>query len=220
MARARRPQPLAIRITHWINVPVLTVMAMSGLQIFIAYPYFGPRGATYDWLPFQRWMAPSWMRAGQWLAGARHLHFALAWIVVVNAMVWLGYLLWTREYRRRFFWPPRDVKPALHQVAYYLRLRKEPPPVDLYNGLQRAAYTSAIALGVLVVLSGLVMYKPVQLHWLGWLMGGYDGARVVHFFAMIALAGFVITHVIMVALHPRSFVEMIDGGKREEPPHA
>ena len=211
----RKPQPLLVRITHWVNVPVITVMAMSGLQIFLAYPYFGPRGATYDWLPFQNWMVPPWMRAGQWLAGARNLHFALAWVLVVNAIVWLGYLIATREYKRRFFWPPRDLRPALHQVAYYLRLRTDPPPVDLYNGLQRAAYTTAITLGVLVVLSGLAMYKPVQLHHLAWLMGGYDGARVVHFFSMIALAGFVITHVIMVALHPRSFVEMINGGKTE-----
>ena len=210
---ARRPQPLPVRITHWINVPVLTVMAMSGLQIFIAYPYFGPRGATYDWLPFQNWMVPPWMRAGQWLAGARNLHFALAWVLVGNALVWLAYLIYTREYKRRFFWPPRDLRPALQQIAHYLRIRKDPPPVDLYNGLQRAAYTTAIGLGVLVVLSGLAMYKPVQLHHLAWLMGGYDGARVVHFFSMIALAGFVITHVIMVALHPRSLVEMVNGGK-------
>jgi Ni/Fe-hydrogenase b-type cytochrome subunit len=212
---ARRPQPLPVRITHWINVPVLAVMAMSGLQIFIAYPYFGPRGATYDWLPFQNWMVPPWMRAGQWLAGARNLHFALAWVLVANALVWLAYLIYTREYKRRLFWPPRDLRPMLQQIAYYLRIRKEPPPLDLYNGLQRAAYTTAIALGVLVVLSGLAMYKPVQLHHLAWLMGGYDGARVVHFFSMIAIAGFVITHVIMVALHPRSLVEMINGGKAE-----
>ncbi len=124
----RRPQPLLVRITHWLNVPVLTIMAMSGLQIFAAYPYFGPRGATYDWLPFQNWMPPSWMRAGQWLAGARNLHFALGWVLVINAVVYLVYLGWSREFRRRFFWPPRDIKPAIQQIAYYLRLRKEPPP--------------------------------------------------------------------------------------------
>lgn len=216
MGNPKRPQPLAIRLTHWINIPVIAVMAMSGLQIFHAYPHFGPRGATLDWLPFDGWEAPAWARAGRWLAGARHLHFALAWLLVLNALVYLGYLAISGEWRRRFFWPPRDTKPALHQVMYYLRLRRDPPPVDLYNSLQRSAYTAAVALGVLVVLSGLVMYKPVQLHWLGVPMGGYDGARLVHFGCLIALAGFVITHVVMVVLHPRSLGEMITGGK----PHA
>lgn len=210
---ARRPQPLLIRITHWLNVPVLAVMAMSGLQILRAYPYFGPQGVRYDWVPGQNWDSPSWLRAGDWLAGARHLHFALAWLLVINAIVYLVYLVTSGEWRRRLFWPPRDARPALHQVLYYLRIRKEPPPVDLYNSLQRSAYTAAIGLGIVLVLSGLAIYKPVQLHRLAWLMGGYDGARVIHFLGLIAIVGFVISHVIMVALHPKSLGEMITGGK-------
>ena len=216
MARSKRPQPAIIRITHWLNVPVLAVMAMSGLQILRAYPYFGPQGDRYDWVPLQAWHAPSWMRAGQWLAGARSLHFGLAWLLVINGVGYLAYLAASGEWRRRLFWPPRDTRPAIHQILYYLRIRKDPPPVDLYNSLQRSAYTAAIGLGILSVLSGLVIYKPVQFHHLAWLMGGYDSARVVHFLGLIALAGFVITHVIMVALHPRSLGEMITGGK----PHA
>jgi thiosulfate reductase cytochrome b subunit len=230
MLLRRRPQPLAIRVTHWVNVPVIVLMAMSGLQIFLAYPYFGPRGARYDWVPWlQGWMPPSVLRFGGWLAGARHVHFALAWLLVINALVYLAYLAWTGEYRRRLFWPPRDTRPALRQVAYYVRLRKEAPPVDLYNGLQRAAYTAAVVLGILLVLSGLAIWKPVQLHRLAWCFGGYDGARLVHFASMIALAGFALSHVVMVALHPKSLVEMIDGGvvpgaepepEPEEPDHA
>ncbi len=211
---AKVPQPLVIRLTHWINVPTLTVMAMSGLQILRAYPYFGPQGAQYDWMPLQHWDSPSWLRAGQWLAGARHLHFALAWLLVLNALAYLIYLGISGEWRRRFFWPPRDAKPALHQVLYYLRIRKDEPPVDLYNSLQRSAYTAAVGLGILEVLSGLAIYKPVQFHHLCWLLGGYDGARVIHFVGLIALAGFVVSHVIMVALHPKSLLEMITGGKR------
>jgi len=217
MGKARRPQPLIIRITHWLNVPALALMAMSGLQIFLAYPWFGPRGATYDWLPLQGIDVPEWMRVGGWLAGARNWHFAIAWLLVVNSLGWLVYLAVSGEWRRRFFWPPRDLRPALEQVKYYLKLRAEPPPIvpanGLYNGLQRAAYTSALGLGVLEVLSGLVMYKPVQLHRLTWLLGGYDVARVIHFFAMVGLGGFVVAHVVMVALHPKSLGEMITGGK-------
>ena len=99
------------------------------------------------------------------------------------------------------------------QLAYYLRLRKEPPPADLYNGLQRQAYTLCLVLAILEVLSGFAMWKPVQLSWLAALFGGYDGARVVHFLALLALMAFVVVHVIMVLLHPKAIVEMITGGK-------
>ena len=214
-SKPRRPQPLVLRITHWIDVPVLGVMAASGLQIFVASPYFGPKGELYSWMPLQGWVPPEWLRAGQWLAGARHLHFALAWLLVGNGLVYLGYLALSGEWRRRWFWPPRDTVPAIQQVLYYLRLRKRAPAANLYNSLQRAAYTSAIALGIVEVLSGLAIYKPVQLHRLAWLMGGYEGARTIHFLGLVALAVFTIVHVTMVALHPRSLVEMIAGGKRE-----
>ncbi len=198
MAKPRRPQPLLIRITHWINVPVLAILAMSGLQIFLAYPFFGPRGAQYDWVPLSGWMPPEWMRAGGWLAGARHLHFAFAWLLVINAAIYLLYLAVSGEWRRRLLW------------------RDQPRPH--YNRLQRAAYTSALVLAILEVLSGLAMWKPIQLHRLTWLMGGFDAARVIHFLAMLGLAAFVIGHVVMVAVHWRTLPEMITGGKREDQP--
>jgi len=209
----RKPQPWPVRLTHWVNVPALAIMAMSGLQILVAYPYMGPRGGMWSWWPLQGWKPPEWMRMGEWLAGGRALHFAFAWILVANALIWIIYLLTSGEWRRRFFWPPRDARPALAQIACYLRLRKEAPAVDLYNGLQRMAYSSALALGVVEVLSGLAIYKPVQLEPLAALFGGYDGARLVHFLGLVGLAGFVIGHIIMVMLHPRSMGEMITGGK-------
>lgn len=242
MTKPRRLQPLPIRITHWINVPVLAVMAMSGLQILRAYPRFGPIGATYGWMPLQDWSSPEWLRAGHWLAGARHLHFALMWLFVGNALVYVVYVLAWREYRQRWLWPPRDVALAVRQQLYYLdnaryqlarvvaRVTRKPqwarrwieaPPAGLYNGLQRAAYTAAVALGVLEVLSGLAIWKPVQLHWLAALMGGYDAARVLHFVGLLALAGFVATHVVLVALHWRRVPEIITGGPaREQDGHA
>ena len=196
MATPRRPQPLLIRITHWINVPVLVIMAMSGLQIFLAYPFFGPRGALYDWVPLSGWMPPEWMRAGGWLAGARHLHFAFAWLLGINAAIYLLYLGITGEWRRRLLWRAQPRTP--------------------YTRLQRASYTSALVLAALEVLSGFAIWKPVQLHRLTWLMGGYDAARVIHFLAMLGLFAFVLGHLVMVAVHWRKLPAMITGGKRED----
>jgi thiosulfate reductase cytochrome b subunit len=208
-----RPQPWPIRLTHWLNVPLLVIMAGSGLQILAAYPLLGSRGAPYRWYPFAGAEPPAWLRLGGWLAGARHWHFAVAWLLVINGLAYWIYLASTREWHRRFFLPRRDARNALETLAYYLRIRKTAPPQELYNGLQRLAYTAASLLAFLVVLSGLAIYKPVQLRRLAVVFGGYDGARAVHLVGLTLLALFSVGHVVMVALHPRSVVEMVTGGK-------
>ncbi len=211
---SRPAQPLLIRLAHWVNVPLLTIMAGSGLQIFAAYPALGPRGADYSWYPWQMTTPPAWLRLGGWLAGARHLHFALGWLLVINGVAYIAYLCTRGEWRRRLFLPGRDTRNAISMVGYYLHVRKTEPPPDFYNGLQRLAYSSAILFGVIEVLSGLAIYKPAQLHWLTSLFGGYDGARAVHFIGLCLLALFTATHLVLVALHPRTIVDMLTGGKR------
>jgi thiosulfate reductase cytochrome b subunit len=211
----RRLQPLPIRIVHWCNALFLFLMAGSGLQILVAYPSLGPRGAQYWWYPFQGTPPPAWMRIGGWLGGGRLWHFAIAWFFVLNGIFYLAYFVASGEWRRRMFRPARDVTGALAQFLYYLRVRKTPPPVDFYNGLQRFAYTSVIIFGLVMVLSGLAIYKPVQLHFLTLLFGGYDGARVVHLAGLCLLAMFLVTHLVLVAMHPREIVNMITGGRRE-----
>lgn len=211
-----RPQPWLIRLTHWVNVPALLLLAMSGLQILVAYPFMGPKGAEWSWWPLQGWEAPAWMRAGEWLAGGRAWHFALAWLLIGNALLYAVYLVTSGEWRRRLFWPPRDAGPALRQLGYYLRLTKNAPSADPYNGLQRLAYSSALALGFIEVLSGLAIWKPVQLEWLTLLFAGYDGARLIHFVGLALLLVFAVAHVVMVLLHPRSLGEMFTGGKPHE----
>ena len=213
---ARSTQPLLIRLTHWVNLPVLVLMAMSGLEILAAYPSLGPRGARYDWYPFNGHPPPAWMRLGDWLAGARHLHFALAWLFIGNGALYVAYLLRTGEWRDRWFLPWRDGVNALQTAAYYARLRKTAPEQGLYNGLQRLGYMSASLLALVATLSGLAIYKPVQLHWLCALLGGYDPARAIHLLSLVALALFVAGHVLMVAIHYRRFPEMITGGVPRE----
>jgi thiosulfate reductase cytochrome b subunit len=211
---ARPQQPLLIRVTHWLAIPFLLIMAGSGLQILVAYPSLGPRGAQYGWYPFQGTPPPELLRFGGWLGGARHWHFAIAWFLILNGVLYLGYMFGRGEWRRRLFLPQRDLVNAALMFAYYTRLRKTPPPVDFYNGLQRLAYTSAILFGIVMVLSGLAIYKPVQLHFLTLPFGGYDGARTVHLAGLCLLALFVANHLVLVALHPRELLNMITGGKR------
>ncbi len=210
----RRAQPAAIRLAHWINIPLLVIMAGSGLQILSAYPALGPRGALYSWYPFQNDAPPSWLRFGGWLAGARHWHFAIAWFLILNGIIYLSYMIASGEWRRRVFIPTRDTSNAVAMFAYYLRIRKTPPPEDFYNGLQRLAYTSAILFGVVVVMSGLAIYKPVQLYWITAAFGGYDVARVVHLSCLVLLALFTAMHLVLVAFHPRTVVTMVTGGQR------
>jgi Ni/Fe-hydrogenase b-type cytochrome subunit len=205
---------LLIRLTHWLNVPALVIMAGSGLQILRAFPTLGPRGAPYSWYPFQGKAPPEFLRLGGWLAGARALHFAFAWLLIANGLVYVAYFFASGEWRRRLFEPRGDVRGAFAMAAYYLRLRRDAPSQGLYNPLQRLGYTSAIVLGAIEVLSGLALYKPVQLRWLAAVFGGYDGARAVHLLGLVALAGFVVGHVTMVLLHPRTMLDMVNGGKK------
>jgi thiosulfate reductase cytochrome b subunit len=186
--RGRRIQPLTIRLNHWLNVLFIVLMAGSGLQIFAAYPSLGPRGAQYVWYPWQGVDPPGWLTIGGWLAGARHWHFAIAWFLVLNGAIYLVYFFARGEWRRRLFLLARDARNALRMVGYYLHLLKTPPPPDFYNGLQRFAYSSVVVVVILQVLSGLAIYKPVQLHWLLVLFGGYDSARVVHLMGLIFIA--------------------------------
>jgi thiosulfate reductase cytochrome b subunit len=209
----RRPQPWLIRLTHWLNVPLLLLMAGSGLQIFAAYPALGPRGALYEWYPWQEVPPPAWARFGGWLAGGRHWHFALGWFLVLNGVLYLGYMAARGEWRRRLFLPRRDTKNALLMLAYYLRLRRTPPLTDFYNGLQRLAYSAILMIAAVEVLSGLAIAKPVQLWWLGRRFGGYDGARAVHLLGLGLLTLFAAVHLVMVTLHPRAILTMLTGGK-------
>jgi thiosulfate reductase cytochrome b subunit len=210
---SRVAQPWIIRATHWANVVLFAIMAGSGLRILVAYPFLGPRGEDYAWYPLQGWTPPAVLQVGGWLAGARHWHFAFAWLFAANALVYGVYLFASGEWRRRLFFPRRDARNALETVLHDLRLRKAPPSsAGLYNGMQRLTYTGVLAVAPLLVLSGLAMYKPAQLPRLTALLGGYDFARAIHFLVLAALALFTGVHVVQVLLHPRTLADMTLGG--------
>src|ERR671922_1135027 len=166
-----------VRTTHWLSVLLLLGMIGSGLQIYLAYRHFGPRGAPYPLPnPWDGKSLPEWARLGGWLAGGLNWHFTLAWPFVITGLVYLGFLVASGEWRSLLF-RRRDLRPALAMQLYYLRLRHEHPPQGKHNALQKLAYTGIVILGVLAVASGFAIYKPVQLAWLTGLFGGYELAR-------------------------------------------
>jgi thiosulfate reductase cytochrome b subunit len=157
---------------------------------------------------------PEWARLGGWLAGGINWHFFLMWPLMVVGLVYLGYLAISGEWRKLVF-RPRDLKPAVEMQRYYLRLRKEHPPQGKHNALQKLAYTLIVLLGVLSVLTGWAVYKPVQLWWLTAAFGGFQAARYWHFWAVWLFVGFTILHVILVfVVDPASLRAMVRGKYR------
>ena len=196
MESSQRVHALVVRINHWINALAILIMVASGWRIYNASPLFG-------------FTFPSDWTLGGWLAGAIQWHFAAMWLLVLNGLVYLGYGVLSGHFRRKLL--PLSPVAALRDVAAALRGRLAHEDLAVYNAAQRAAYLGVIALAAVLVLSGLVIWKPVQFHALGQLMGDYEGARLLHFFAMAGVVLFVIVHVAMVAFVPRTLVSMFTG---------
>ena len=215
------PRPLVkryagvIRLTHWLNAIFLTGMIASGLQIYGAYAHFGLRGALLPVPnPLDGNSVPHWARLGGWLAAGLNWHFFLAWPFVLTGVLYLGFLVFSGEWRSLVF-RPRDLKPALQMQLYYLRLRKEHPEQGKHNALQKGAYTFIVALGALSALTGFAIYKPIQLYWLTDLFGGYELARYWHFVAVWLFVGFTLLHIVLVlTVDPASLRGMITGWYR------
>lgn len=191
--------PPIVRVTHWVNALAILVMVLSGWRIYNASPLFGFR-------------FPAEWTLGGWLAGALQWHFAAMWLLAVNGLVYVAYGIASGHFRRRLL--PVAPRAVLRDVAAALRGRLAHDDLRFYNAAQRAAYLVALALAVVLVLSGLVIWKPVQFHALGMATGDYEGARYLHFFAMAGLVAFVVVHVAMVAAVPRTLPSMFTGRVR------
>jgi len=203
-----------VRITHWLNAVLLLGMIGSGLQIYGAFPHFGPRGGPYLPNPWDGKQFPVSVRLGGWLAGGLNWHFALAWPFVVGGLAYLLYLVTSGEWRSLLF-RPRDIPRAIQMQLYYLRLRREHPPQGKHNALQKGAYSFIIFLAIISVLTGFAIYKPAQLSWLTALFGGYEMTRYWHFWSVWIFIAFSIVHVLLVFLvDPASLRAMITGWYR------
>jgi thiosulfate reductase cytochrome b subunit len=188
--------PLWVRITHWINVVAMTVMIGSGWEIYNAsplFPFVFPRGITL----------------GGWLAGALLWHFAAMWLLLVNGLVYVTLGIATGRFRRRLIPIRAGEVLADAKAAFTGKLTHD--DLAIYNAVQKLLYLGVIVAGVVIVLSGLAIWKPIQLQELTALFGGYEAARYVHFFAMAAIVGFIVVHVIMAFLVPKSLRAIILG---------
>lgn len=205
-----------VRITHWVNAIALTVMIGSGLRIFNAYPAFARKGETFCCWPFEHQPIPAKLTFGGWLAGARNWHFAMMWVLALNGLVYLGFIYLHGEWRDLV--PRRGVlHDSWEMIKFYVGKRKDHPHQGKHNALQRMAYFAMPIVGIMAVLTGIAIWKPVQLAGLTNLLGGYVWARYFHFMAMLLLVALTIGHVFMVfTVDPYSIPSMITGKYRED----
>jgi thiosulfate reductase cytochrome b subunit len=186
-----------VRVCHWINALAILVMVGSGWQIYNASPLFRS-------LEFSKHIT-----LGQWLGGALLWHFAAMWVLVVNGIVYVTLGLATGRFQRKLLpiYPSQVIADA--KAALTFKLAHD--DLSHYNAVQKVLYAGVILTGILIVLSGLSIWKPVQFQELTALFGGYDFARYVHFVAMAAIVGFLVVHVALALLVPKSLRAMVTG---------
>jgi thiosulfate reductase cytochrome b subunit len=199
--------PLTVRITHWLNALAMVIMIMSGWRIYNSDPI----------LPFY---FPVWLTLGgsyegsvdihneDGLAGALQWHFAGMWLLAINGIISLAYGSLSGHVRRAFspVGPTAVLRDALAALQFRL-----PHRLGAYNAVQKTLYLGVLTAGVIMVLSGLAIWKPGQFQELTWLFGGFDVARVIHFLGMAAIVVFLIVHVALVVIVPKTLPPMITG---------
>ena len=195
-SNARTIHPVWLRLSHWINALAVVLMVMSGWRIYDASPIFA-------------FSIPTAWTLGGWLGGALQWHFAAMWLLFTNGLFYLLMNIVTGRIKRKYFplWPRdlwNDLRKAVTGKLGHADLAH-------YNAVQKFAYLVVVLDLIVLVLSGLVIWKSVQFPLLRDLMGGYDNARIVHFVAMSIVVAFFVVHIAMVALVPKSFLTMVRG---------
>jgi thiosulfate reductase cytochrome b subunit len=200
-SRARQEQhlhPLPIRIMHWTNAVAIFIMIGSGWKIYDDDVIFG-------WLHI-----PEFLTIGKWAQHGLQWHFFGMWIFVLNGIAYLTYGIVTGRFRRKLF--PISPREILRTVGEALRFDLKHDDLTHYNAVQKILYLGIILIGILIVISGLALWKPVQFSELASLFGTFQNIRLVHFFCMAAIVGFLVVHVALALLVPRSLVAMLTGG--------
>ena len=188
--------PLIVRVCHWVNVLAVLIMITSGWTIYNASPLYS-------------FEIPYAITLGGWLAGALQWHFAGMWLFAINGLVYVAYGIASGHFRRKLY--PITPRAVLHDIGQALRGKLAHEDLSVYNAAQRTAYVALIFFLILMIVTGVVIWKPVQFYWLGQYLGDYEGARFLHFWAMAAIALIVFVHVVMVVLVPRTFPTMFTG---------
>ena len=188
--------PAWVRITHWVNAIAILVMIGSGWQIYDAAPLF-------------RFEFSHHIALGEWLGGALLWHFAAMWLLVVNGLVYVALGILTGRFRRKLF--PIGPREVVDDLLAALRGRLAHDDLAVYNAVQKLLYVGILLTGVVIVLSGLSIWKPVQFQALTSFFGGYNTARYVHFAAMTAIVAFLVVHVTLAILVPKSLRAMLIG---------
>ena len=189
--------PLWVRVTHWLNALAAITMMLSGWRIYDASPIF------------RSFMFPPSITLGGWLGGALQWHFAAMWLLVFNGLVYLVLNLASGRFFRKFL--PLSPRAILSDFIAALTGKLSHADLRYYNAVQKFAYLFVVCDLIVLVLSGLAIWKSVQFPLLRELMGGYDNARIVHFCAMSLMAAFIVVHLAMVTLVPRSLLAMLRG---------
>lgn len=188
--------PTWVRVCHWINALAVLIMIGSGWQIYDASPLFG-------------FTFPKSIALGQWLGGALLWHFAAMWLLVVNGIAYVTLGITTGRFCRKLF--PISPRAVFADLKAALSFKLSHDDLSHYNAVQKTLYLSIILAGIVIVLSGISIWKPVQFQELTTFFGGYDTARYVHFAAMTAIAAFLVVHVSLALLVPKSLRAMIFG---------
>lgn len=197
MKKIIQKHPLAIRWFHWINFPVLAIMIWSGLLIYWANGVYRIGWGNTTILKLFPKSFYEALHIPFRLAEGMNLHFVFMWIFTINGIIYFLYLLFSKEYKL-IFPDKKSLKESWLVILHDLKIRKGLPPQKKYNAAQRLAYTGVIILGFLMLLTGLAIYKPVQLNWLCALLGGYEWARAEHFIMTILFFLFFLVHVLQV----------------------
>lgn len=195
-AKSKVIQPAWVRVLHWINAVAMVIMIMSGWQIYNASPLFDfifPRSVTL----------------GGWLGGGIMWHLAGMWLLVINGLLYVLLGIVTGRFRRKLL--PISASGVVDDTRAALTGKLSHADLTTYNQVQRLLYLGIILVGIVIVLSGLAIWKPVQFQYLTAIFGGYDTARYVHFAMMASIVGFLVIHVALALIVPKSLRAMIIG---------